>query len=59
MVVVAANTVKINRGARNLEGVDVISAKNLNANVLAPGALPGRLTIWSEDAIRKIGEKFG
>jgi len=31
--------------------VDVIEVKNLNAEVLAPGTKPGRLTLWSEAAI--------
>ncbi|MBI4210123.1 MAG: 50S ribosomal protein L4 [Candidatus Diapherotrites archaeon] len=56
VLVVAANTAKINMGARNLEGVDVIAAKSLNANVLAPGALPGRLTIWTEGAIKELAK---
>jgi len=33
--------------------VDLISVKDL-----CPGGVPGRLTIWSETAIQKVGDKF-
>jgi len=44
------------KAARNLAGVDAVSVSQLNVELLAPGAQPGRLAIWSEDAICKIGE---
>lgn len=37
--------------AKNLPGVDVIDVKSLNAELLAPGAKPGRLTLWSVAAL--------
>lgn len=43
--------------ARNLPGVDVCVVYNLNAEILAPGAAPGRLTIYSEPAIEKLREE--
>jgi len=43
-------------GARNFEGVDVVVAENVNADLLAPGAEPGRLTIWTEDAIKALSK---
>ncbi|HID28133.1 MAG TPA: 50S ribosomal protein L4 [Methanosarcinales archaeon] len=46
----------ISRGARNLSGVDVVSVDNLNAELLAPGTHAGRLTIYSENAISKLGD---
>jgi len=45
---------KIYKAARNLEGVEIVKYKDLNANVLAPGAKPGRLTVWSENAIKEM-----
>ncbi len=56
---VVASESKLAKAARNLAGVDVATVAQLNAELLAPGTQPGRLTIWSEDAIKKIGEKFG
>ena len=48
---------KIFKAARNLEGVDVVESRNLNAELLAPGALAGRLTVWSEDALKGLEER--
>lgn len=56
VLIVAGNSEKIFKSARNIEGIDIISAKNLNANVLAPGTLPGRLTLWTESAIKALAE---
>lgn len=56
VLIVAANTGKLYKGARNIIGVEVIAAANLNANVLAPGTLPGRLTLYTEGAIREMAQ---
>jgi len=45
----------ITKGARNLPGVTITTVEGLNAEVLAPGGVPGRLTIWTEKAIEKLG----
>lgn len=42
------------RAARNLAGVDVTSVKQLNTELLAPGTHAGRLTIWTEGAIKGL-----
>ncbi len=39
---------------RNLPGVDVTLAKNLSIKHLAPGGVPGRLTLYTENAIAKL-----
>jgi large subunit ribosomal protein L4e len=36
--------------------VDVITHDQLNAELLAPGTFPGRLTIYTEAAIEKLEE---
>ncbi|MFH1586911.1 MAG: 50S ribosomal protein L4 [Candidatus Diapherotrites archaeon] len=54
ILIVVGDSSKIYKAARNLEGVDVVNVKNLNAELLAPGAKPGRLTIWSETAIEAL-----
>ncbi|ENN95842.1 50S ribosomal protein L4P [Methanocaldococcus villosus KIN24-T80] len=43
---------------RNLAGVDVITAKDLSILHLAPGGKAGRLTLWTENAIEKLKERF-
>jgi large subunit ribosomal protein L4e len=47
------------KAAKNIAGVDICLAKNLNAELLAPGTHPGRLTIFTESAIKKLGEIYG
>ena len=48
----------ISLGARNQAGVDVVVVNNLNAELLAPGTHPGRLTIYTKSAVEKLGELF-
>ena len=49
----------IMRAVRNLPGVDAVLARNLNILLLAPGAHPGRLTLWTESAIKIVDELWG
>jgi len=45
------------RAARNLAGVDVATAGEVNAEDLAPGTHPGRLTLWTESAIEEVADR--
>jgi large subunit ribosomal protein L4e len=47
------------RAFRNLPGVKVVEAASLNVDDLAPGTHAGRLTIWSESALKAIGLRMG
>jgi large subunit ribosomal protein L4e len=49
----------IMKAAENLPGVNVVNVTDLNAEMLAPGTHPGRLTIWSSDAIKRLNELYG
>jgi large subunit ribosomal protein L4e len=42
------------KAARNIPGVDACTLKNISANLLAPGGVPGRITLWSEDSIKHM-----
>jgi large subunit ribosomal protein L4e len=42
------------KAAKNLPGVDVVLAKDLNVELLAPGAHAGRLTVWTKSAIEHL-----
>jgi large subunit ribosomal protein L4e len=44
--------------AKNLAGVDVVAARNLSAEHLAPGGDAGRLTVYSQGALAAIQEAF-
>ena len=50
---------QIEKAARNIPGVDVVRARNLNVRLLAPGGVPGRLTIFTEQSLSKIEELWG
>ncbi|AAG19937.1 50S ribosomal protein L4 [Halobacterium salinarum] len=43
--------------ARNLAGVDVATGREVNAEDLAPGAEPGRLTVWTESAVEEVAQR--
>ncbi len=45
------------RAARNLAGVDVTTATELDAEDLAPGTQAGRLTLWTESAIGEVANR--
>ncbi len=44
--------------AKALPGVDVATPDSLNVLLLAPGAVPGRLTLVTEGALKRLGEKY-
>lgn len=44
------------RAARNFPGIEVCEVGNLGVEMLAPGADPGRLCIWTESAVNKMEE---
>lgn len=45
------------RAARNLAGVDVTTAHGVDAEALAPGGDPGRLTLWTEPAVTEVSDR--
>jgi large subunit ribosomal protein L4e len=51
-----------NRGlanaARNLPGICVAAVDDLNAELLAPGAHAGRLTLWTSGAVERLGKLY-
>jgi large subunit ribosomal protein L4e len=45
------------KAARNLAGADVTTAKEVNAEDLAPGTHAGRLTLWTESALAEVSDR--
>ncbi|MFD1585629.1 50S ribosomal protein L4 [Halorientalis brevis] len=45
------------RAARNLAGATVTTAREVNAEDLAPGGEPGRLTVWTESALEEVADR--
>ena len=58
LIVITKNN-GIMEAARNIPGVDIVTARNLNVEMLAPGAHPGRLTIWTSGAIEELDKLYG
>lgn len=58
VLLVVALECALTKSAKNIPGVRVVAVKRLNAEVLAPGAVPGRATIFTTAAIELI-EKEG
>lgn len=55
-LLVVSKDCKLMKSASNIPGIEICEVKNINAELLAPGTVPGRLTLWSNDAV-KILEK--
>ncbi len=53
-LIIVSKDCNLMKSAGNIPGIDVCEIKNVNAELLAPGAVPGRLTLWSEDAVRLL-----
>ncbi|MGB9704813.1 MAG: 50S ribosomal protein L4 [Pyrobaculum sp.] len=58
LVVVSDAKAPLAAAVRNFPGVDVVAVDNLNMLVLAPGGVPGRLTLWTVPAVEKLGGLF-
>ena len=56
LLVVVSNDCPLIKAANNLSGIDVVPVASLNAELLAPGAMPGRASLWTEKAVDVINE---
>jgi large subunit ribosomal protein L4e len=54
VLLVVANKDGLAKAARNLPGVDVVAAKDLSAEHLAPGGDLGRLTVFTKAAVEAL-----
>lgn len=57
LLIVVGSECPLIRAGNNIPGVDVIKVNELNVELLAPGAMPGRVTLWSENAIGRISKE--
>ncbi|MCJ7635272.1 50S ribosomal protein L4, partial [Candidatus Bathyarchaeota archaeon] len=48
----------VRKAMRNFLGVDVVKVNGINPELLAPGTNPGRLTIWTSSAIKKLETQY-
>ena len=57
-LIVVVNGKRLAHAASNIPGVDVVTVKNLNAELLAPGTNPGRLTLWTSGALEQLDKLY-
>jgi large subunit ribosomal protein L4e len=58
VLIVVGDDRGIGMGARNHPGVDVVTVDDLSCEVLAPGTHPGRLSVYTVSALKKLEERF-
>ena len=56
-LLVVGGDCKLLKAAKNIPGVEIKDVTRLNASVLAPGANPGRLTLYTANAIDKMSKE--
>lgn len=56
-LLIVTNKCELLNSGKNLPGIEVVKVNELNVKVLAPGSIPGRVTIWSEDSIKKMSSE--
>ena len=57
ILVVVGEDCPLTKAAKNVAGLDVVKVNALNAELLAPGAQAGRVTLWTEKALDVMKEK--
>ena len=57
VLVVTSSDAGPSRAARNLCGATVVTGQEVNAEDLAPGGAPGRLTVYTESALAEVTER--
>ncbi len=55
-LIVVANTSKLKAASKSFVGLSVASSSSLSVLDLAPGSIPGRLTIWTKDSLGGISK---
>ncbi len=53
-LIVVSKDCALQQAAGNIPGIDIVPVQALNAAVLAPGAFPGRVTLWTKGAITEL-----
>jgi large subunit ribosomal protein L4e len=56
-LIVISKECKLEKAAKNIPGVDVVKVNALNAELLAPGAVAGRATLFTQAALEKLDKE--
>lgn len=51
LLIVVGEDCPLIKSAKNIPGIDIVKPNQLNVKLLAPGAQPGRITLYTENAI--------
>lgn len=57
ILLVVSKECPLQKAAQNIPGVEIIQVNALNAELLAPGAQAGRVTLWGQAALIALEEK--
>lgn len=57
LLIVVSDKCSLEKSANSIPGVETAQINHLNVGLLAPGAVPGRATIFTESAIEKLKNK--
>lgn len=58
ILLVVSNHRELAKAARNIPGVDIVNARSLTVTHLAPGGVPGRLTVYTQGALKILEGRF-
>lgn len=53
-LIVISRECKLEKAAKNIPGIDIVKVNALNAELLAPGAVAGRATLFTQAALEKL-----
>jgi large subunit ribosomal protein L4e len=56
VLIITGKNNPILKASRNLPGVEAVTIKSLNVELLAPGAEAGRLVVWTKNAIEELNK---
>ena len=54
LLIVVGEDCPLFKSAKNIPGIDIVKPNQLNAHLLAPGCMPGRITLYTENAINRL-----
>ncbi len=57
ILIVLGDDCPLLKAVNNISGIDAVTARELNVELLAPGALPGRVTLWTEHALEVLAKE--
>lgn len=57
VLLVVSGKCSLLNAAKNIPGINVVEIKNINAELLAPGAVPGRLALFTDSAVDMLSKE--